>query len=75
MQISMTEAMILPLPFERQRLWFVEQWQPGTPVLNSGRTVELNGGPSAGLGRALPRICSDALELESVNFDFFSSPG
>jgi amino acid adenylation domain-containing protein/non-ribosomal peptide synthase protein (TIGR01720 family) len=33
----------LPLSFAQQRLWFFDQWQPGSPVFNISRAVHLHG--------------------------------
>ncbi|GCE27610.1 hypothetical protein KDA_30940 [Dictyobacter alpinus] len=33
----------LPLSFAQQRLWFFDQWQPGSPVFNISRAIRLRG--------------------------------
>ena len=37
------EEPVFPLSLAQQRLWFIEQWQPGTPLYNTGRAIELEG--------------------------------
>jgi len=32
-----------PLSFAQQRMWFLEQWQPGSPTFNGARAVRLRG--------------------------------
>jgi amino acid adenylation domain-containing protein/non-ribosomal peptide synthase protein (TIGR01720 family)/FkbM family methyltransferase len=34
---------IMPLSFAQQRLWFIEQFQPGTPLYNVPSTIRLTG--------------------------------
>ncbi|MEA2694107.1 MAG: hypothetical protein QOJ16_3494 [Acidobacteriota bacterium] len=47
----------LPLSFAQQRLWFLDQWEPGDPSYNVPAAVRLEGElDAAALGRALAEI-------------------
>jgi len=47
----------LPLSFAQQRLWFLDQWQPGNPIYNEPAAVRIEGAlDEAALFRALREI-------------------
>ncbi|RKG73736.1 amino acid adenylation domain-containing protein, partial [Corallococcus exercitus] len=39
----------LPLSFSQQRLWFLDQWQPGSPLYNIPAALDLEGALDVGL--------------------------
>jgi len=46
-----------PLSFQQQRLWFLEQLEPGSPIYNVGRALRLDGSlEKAALGRAVAAV-------------------
>jgi amino acid adenylation domain-containing protein len=62
----------LPLSFSQQRLWFLDQWEPGNPAYNSFRVFELEGPLDiTALQCALTEISS---RHESLRTTFSSGP-
>lgn len=46
-----------PLSFSQQRMWFLDQWEPGSPTNNGARAVRLEGGlDTAALARGLSAV-------------------
>src|SRR4029079_16221157 len=51
------EGNVMPLSFAQQRLWFIDQLEPGNPVYNTSRGVRLRGTLDvAALERALTEL-------------------
>ncbi len=42
------EVFVFPTSFGQQRLWFLHQWEPGTPLYNISRSFKLTGRPDIG---------------------------
>jgi hypothetical protein len=56
-----------PLSFAQQRMWFLEQWQPGSPTFNGARALRLRGELAPGaLERSLRSVIERHESLRTV---------
>ena len=56
-----------PLSFAQQRMWFLEQWEPGAPTFNGARALRLHGALDRGaLERALRTVIERHESLRTV---------
>ncbi|MBA3806783.1 MAG: hypothetical protein H0X28_00095 [Solirubrobacterales bacterium] len=57
----------VPLSFAQQRMWFLEQWEPGAPTFNGARALRLRGAlDRAALERALHTVIERHESLRTV---------
>jgi condensation domain-containing protein len=56
-----------PLSFSQQRIWFLDQWEPGAPTFNGARAIRLRGALDvAALQRALEGVVERHESLRTV---------
>ena len=69
------EADVMPLSFAQQRLWFIDQLEPGNPVYNTPRGVRLRGTLDiAALERALTEVVRRHEALRTTFRDLHGEP-
>src|SRR5437016_1491090 len=56
-----------PLSFAQQRMWFLQQWEPGSPTFNGARAIRLRGPLDVdALRRALDTVLERHESLRTV---------
>jgi amino acid adenylation domain-containing protein len=75
MERAQREGNAMPLSFAQQRLWFIDQLEPGNPVYNTSRGVRLRGAldPTA-LERALTELVRRHEALRTTFRDLHGEP-
>src|SRR5678815_1353979 len=69
------EGDVMPLSFAQQRLWFIDQLEPGNPVYNTPRGVRLRGTLEvAALERALTELVRRHEALRTTFGDLHGEP-
>ncbi|HSE18132.1 MAG TPA: amino acid adenylation domain-containing protein [Pyrinomonadaceae bacterium] len=69
------EGNVMPLSFAQQRLWFIDQLEPGNPVYNTSRSVRLRGTLDvAALKRALTELIRRHEALRTTFRDLHGEP-
>jgi amino acid adenylation domain-containing protein len=69
------EGDVMPLSFAQQRLWFIDQLEPGNPVYNTPRAVRLRGTLNiAALERALTTLVRRHEALRTTFRDLHGEP-
>src|SRR6185369_13671715 len=69
------EGNTMPLSFAQQRLWFIDQLEPGNPVYNTARGVRLRGALDiAALERALSELIRRHEALRTTFRDLHGEP-
>ena len=75
MERAQREGDVMPLSFAQQRLWFIDQLEPGNPVYNTPRGVRLRGTLDiAALERALTELVRRHEALRTTFRDLHGEP-
>jgi amino acid adenylation domain-containing protein len=75
MERAQRDENVLPLSFAQQRLWFIDQLEPGNPVYNTARGVRLRGPLDIdALERALTELIRRHEALRTTFRDLYGEP-